>query len=238
MKHLNEIKIGSKIIFTVLFLHIIMVVAICLVTSSSVMSFIEDYVGKQTVLSLNSFSEDLDMLRGEATQVAILAAKNPRLAEAIKSGNRALVSSVLDDIMKDHHFDFITITDSKANVVFRANKPEKFGDNVMYTEDIAAATTGLVKSGLVKGKVIPLGARAGSPIYDAAGVLVGTISTGYNLVNEKHVDDAKAKYGRNFTIFLDNIRVNTTIIQDGKRVVGTPLAPEIADIVINQRKDY
>ncbi|MDD3125845.1 MAG: methyl-accepting chemotaxis protein [Candidatus Kapabacteria bacterium] len=238
MKHLNELKIGSKIIFTVLFLQIIMVVAICLVTSSSVMSFIEDNFAEQTKLSLNSFTEDLDMLRDGAAQVVTLAAKNPRLAEAVKSGNRASVSSVINDILKDHHFDFITITDSKANIVLRAHKPEKFGDNAMSIEDIAAATTGIVKGGMVKGKVIPIAARAASPIFDAAGVLVGTISTGYNLVNEKHVDAAKAKYGRIFTIFLDNIRVNTTIIQDGKRVVGTPLAPEIADIVINQRKDY
>lgn len=238
MKHLNELKIGSKIIFTMLFLQIIMVVAICLVTSSNIMSFIEDNFTKQTVSALNSFNEDLITLKDEVAQVVSITAKNQRLAEAIKSGNRTLVSSVISDVMKGHHFDFVTITDPKANVILRAHKPEKFGDNVMYTEDIAAATTGIVKSGLVKGKVIPIAARGSAPIFDAAGVMVGVISTGYNLVNEEHVDKAKSKYGHNFTVFRENMRVSSTIMQDGKRIVGTPLAPEIADIVINQRKDY
>ncbi|MFH1195083.1 MAG: methyl-accepting chemotaxis protein [bacterium] len=41
-----------------------------------------------------------------------------------------------------------------------------------------------------------------------------------------------------FTIFLGDERINTTLIHDGKRLVGTKLAVPIADKVINKRENF
>lgn len=52
------------------------------------------------------------------------------------------------------------------------------------------------------------------------------------------LDDLKEEMRCEFTIFEGNTRAYTTVEQDGKRIVGTPLADDIAEIVLEQGKSY
>ena len=54
----------------------------------------------------------------------------------------------------------------------------------------------------------------------------------------KLLDDLKANMGCEFTIFEGDTRVYSTVVQNGQRVVGTRLAPELVEIVLNQGKSY
>ncbi|MCI8284657.1 MAG: HAMP domain-containing protein [Firmicutes bacterium] len=52
------------------------------------------------------------------------------------------------------------------------------------------------------------------------------------------LDELKSRMGCEFTIFEDDKRAYTTVVQDGKRVVGTKLSDELSDIVLKQGKSY
>lgn len=52
------------------------------------------------------------------------------------------------------------------------------------------------------------------------------------------LDSLKDATGCELTIFSNDVRASTTIIKDGKRVVGTPLDSAIADIVLKQKQPY
>lgn len=52
------------------------------------------------------------------------------------------------------------------------------------------------------------------------------------------LDDLKANMGCEFTIFEGDTRVYSTVVQNGQRVVGTKLAPELVEIVLKQGKSY
>ncbi len=52
------------------------------------------------------------------------------------------------------------------------------------------------------------------------------------------LDDLKDQMGCEFTIFHGNERAYTTILQDGKRAVGTTLSSELSDIVLDKGKSY
>lgn len=52
------------------------------------------------------------------------------------------------------------------------------------------------------------------------------------------LDDLKEQLGCEFTIFEGNVRKYTTIVQDGERVVGTELAENLVEIVLNQGESY
>lgn len=52
------------------------------------------------------------------------------------------------------------------------------------------------------------------------------------------LDELKGMLGCEFTIFDGNVRTYTTIYQDGERVVGTKLADDVADIVLEQEQSY
>lgn len=52
------------------------------------------------------------------------------------------------------------------------------------------------------------------------------------------LDDLKEKTGCDYTIFKGNIRTYTTITQNGERAVGTPLAEDIAEKVLEKGESF
>lgn len=52
------------------------------------------------------------------------------------------------------------------------------------------------------------------------------------------LDELKARMGCEFTIFEGDTRAYTTVIQDGQRITGTPLSPELSEIVLQEGQDY
>lgn len=52
------------------------------------------------------------------------------------------------------------------------------------------------------------------------------------------LDELKEHMGCEFTIFQGDTRVYSTVTQDGERVVGTKLAPNLCDIVLTQGQSY
>lgn len=63
---------------------------------------------------------------------------------------------------------------------------------------------------------------------------------GYVGPDDKNItlDELKALLRCEFTIFDGDVRTYTTIQQNGQRVVGTTLSPELAEIVLKQGKSY
>jgi len=52
------------------------------------------------------------------------------------------------------------------------------------------------------------------------------------------LDELKSRMGCEFTIFEGDTRAYTTVIQDGKRAVGTALSPKLSQIVLEQGQSY
>lgn len=52
------------------------------------------------------------------------------------------------------------------------------------------------------------------------------------------VDEFKSATNSPATIFMKDTRVATNVLKEGKRVVGTKVSSEVADVVINQGKDF
>ncbi|MBP2629367.1 MAG: putative sensor protein, partial [Firmicutes bacterium] len=76
------------------------------------------------------------------------------------------------------------------------------------------------------------------PMKNKQGEIIGVISTGHNLENNKVVDQAKKMFNIDATIFLGNVRLSTTIIKDGQRIVGTTLNEMIDQKVLRQGEKY
>jgi hypothetical protein len=70
------------------------------------------------------------------------------------------------------------------------------------------------------------------------GNIIGVLIADYNLENLDFVDGIKNYVNSEITIFENDLRVNTTIIQDGRRLIGTKLDPKVAEIVINNKQEY
>lgn len=63
---------------------------------------------------------------------------------------------------------------------------------------------------------------------------------GSQLINDQFdiVDNLGTTTGNNVTIFQKGTRVNTNIIVDGKRMIGTPISEEVGNVVLKEGRTY
>ncbi len=133
--------------------------------------------------------------------------------------------------------DCITLTDDKGVVLFRYYSDKK-GDSLADLDYVAKALAGETTTSVAKGNNIKLGASTGMPVKDSSGKIVGVISITYPLDHETIVDQLKGDSDNEFTIFMDDERINTTIMNGNERAVGTKMSADVAKIVLEDKKEY
>ena len=166
-------------------------------------------------------------------QEARLIARNPALVEAVARRDHAAAAALGKELMDMAGSEFITITDEKGIVVGRGHSP-KYGDDVNNQETVAAGRKGESVVGIVAGTVVPFTLRAGAPLVHE-GKVVGTVGIGISLASEAYVDRLKKETGLEATIFKGDIRAMTTLIRDGKRLIGTKLQNTAVSEAVLQR---
>lgn len=189
---------------------------------------------KSNVMRANEIlNEKITELKKESMDVGTQLSLNPVVTKAIEEKNSDKILNDLKDILKESNVEFVTVTDEKGNVIVRTHEPDKKGDNVLNQLNVKNAIQGKANSQVEAGTQVKLAARAGIPVKNEKGDIVGVISIGYRLDSNNVVDYIKDKFDCDATIFLDDVRVTTTIIKDESRVVGTKLDENISKIVFD-----
>jgi methyl-accepting chemotaxis protein len=162
-----------------------------------------------------------------------LVARNPDFAAAVAAKDHATVYALAQELMRAAGSDFMSVTDAQGTVVARGHAP-KYGDNIARQSTVAKAMQGEAAAAVVTGPINPFMLRASCPIRHE-GAVVGTVSVGVLLTTPTFLDDLKRLAGVDVTIFKGDTRVMTTIMRDGKRVVGTKLdAPDVVRAVLER----
>jgi methyl-accepting chemotaxis protein len=139
--------------------------------------------------------------------------------------------------MKDTGADFVTVSDEKGVVIARSHS-DKAGDSVMSQINVAKALGGQANVGIESGTVVKFSLRAGCPVM-REGKAVGVVTVGISLSELDFVDRVKAFTGHDVTVFEKDTRLTTTIMRDGKRVVGTKMEnPAVIDAVLNRGGEF
>lgn len=189
---------------------------------------------KSNVMRANEILNDkITELKKESMDVGTQLSLNPVVTKAIEEKNSDKILNNLKDILKGSNVEFVTVTDEKGNVLARTHEPDKKGDNVLNQLNVKNALKGKVNSQVEAGTQVKLAARAGIPVKNEKGDIVGVISIGYRLDSNNVVDYIKNKFDCDATIFLGDVRVTTTIMKDGSRVVGTKLDEKISKVVFD-----
>ncbi len=200
------------------------------------------YVNKsmleETDRGLKGLAAEVEGQKQDALVKAKVLAGYPGLAAAVAANDTNAVLALATPIAKELKLDFLTVTNAAGAVVARTHEPAKRGDSVTNQANIVSALKGTAVSYIEPGTVVKLSVRAGVPVRNAAGAVVGAISTGYQLDKMELVDQIKKMFGADFTVFFGDVRLSTTIIVDGKRAVGTKLDPAIAKPVLTEGKEF
>lgn len=122
------------------------------------------------------------------------------------------------------------------------DKPELLkdyaGTSIASTKVISAAIKGEYTTEIEPVLDIKLAICSAAPINNSSGTLIGFLCTGYNLAKYTFVDYLKEITENEYTLFLGDERINTTIIKDGQRAIGTKLDSKIAKIVLEEKKMF
>lgn len=235
---LKNLRIKNKLLLLILGFLLIG----CSVTTALSMYFFNRYVASATqegaVNGMEGFDALLTEYRQSAESNARLLAANPDLIAALAGKDSAKLLQVATPLAKSTSLDFITLTDETGAVVARTHAPEKKGDVINNEANVRQALQGKTTSAVEPGSSVKLGIRAGVPVTDTSGKLVGVVSAGYDLGKDTIVDTIKKHYNVDATVFQGDVRLTSTIQKDGKRIVGTQLDPKIAAIVLTQGKAY
>ena len=230
----NKISIVA-IVFIAIF--IVAVFATINLTVGKVLSqnIVEELASKANVL--NSDVEDLKKKALNSTEWfqsstrLINACENDDRQEAIKLGQLALKSMGLD---------YLVITDKNGKVFIRAHEPDKYDDSIANQVNIQKAIKGESSVGIEEGAVVKYSIRAGAPLKDKSGNIIGVISLGYVLSNNEFVDKQKKIFDCDATIFSGNERIASTILDGaGKRIIGSKMEhASIIETVLKNGKQY
>ena len=163
-------------------------------------------------------------------------ATSPELIELLASGNDpAGLTRLGREIMLGTGADLVIITDAQGIVVARGHD-DRTGDSLANQSQVRRALQGESTVGIIASTAIPFTLRAAAPIVKD-GKTLGTISIGVSIATEEFVDSIKQLTGAEVTFFQGNTRVMTTIVHNGRRVIGTQLGnPGIENAVLKNRQ--
>jgi len=233
-----RLNLSSKLILCFAFISIVIVCA----TVGPALYLFTDTMQKtnesRALQGMEGLNVILENYKKNAINHGSVLASNPATVSAIESKDTAVVLSVLQPLVKEAKLDFATITDAKGVVIARTHAPDKKGDLVTNQANIQKALQGTAFAAIESGTEVKLSARAGIPVKNSKGELVGVISVGYDVGKNEAVDQAKAMFKTDATLFLGDVRISTTITKDNQRVVGTKLNPTIGAKVLQEGQRY
>ena len=231
-------SIRSKLVVFVVALLVVVAGA----TLGAVLYFFTDYAdssakeqARSGVDGLHNLLEDAKLeMKAKATMIAA----NPDIVRAVETKDTSQVLAVMAKILKEAPIDSVMITDNAGVVIARTHAPTQKGDSVITQNGVSEAIKGNATAAIEPGTTVKLSAKAGAPVRNAQGQVIGVVSPGVTLSKNETVDNAKKLFKVDTTLFLGDVRESTTITIDGKRQIGTKLDPKIADIVLKQGKRF
>ena len=232
-------KIGTRLAL----MTVLSVVLTALIIFATVFLMLTNIINQSTT---NHSHDCLILLEDEiqacltSSEISALGmAKSGDVKAAVAAGNAEAVLAAVEDYYTSTHMgtNAITITDATGTVIARYYSDKK-GDSIADQTYIQKALAGESTTAVAQGTNIQLGARTGAPVIGDDGSVIGVVSVTYPLDDEAFIDKVKGDSDNDFTIFKDNIRVNTTVMNGSERAVGTEMDPVIATHVLDNQENY
>ncbi len=236
--------LGNRVSLRTLFIGITccVILAVTCVSVGVSVFFFSKYVDETSVRSaeigVDGLKTSVETMLDDALRYSKLLADHPAFALAVASKDRAAVLAVAAPMAKALGVDTVSVTDETGKVIARVHAPETFGDSIASQANVASALKGTPLPALEQGTIVRFSARAGTPVKAPDGRIVGVVSLGYSVTKDEVVDAIKARFHTEATIFQGDERAASTIVQDGRRVVGTKASPAVVETVLVRGQIY
>lgn len=226
--------IKEKIQIPMIILSIISAAAVLL---ANIFLFNND-MDKEMTVKVNTASavteNQFNSLKTSSYASAMAIAKDPQIIKAISERNRDIILNIATKIQKDTGVEFCTITDAEGTVLARTDEPDNYGDSIASQANVISALSGKNLTSVEEGTSVRLSVRSGVSVYDDNGIIIGVISAGFRMDTDVFVDKIKNLMGCEATVFLEDERISTTVLNsDGKRAIGTKASETVSSQVLS-----
>ncbi len=235
---MRQMSLGRKLFISFILSATIPAIVVALVShriSSSTQSAIMEE-------SLDAFKKGVDSVVANTmqrlTSLGAATASNPDVVAAFSAGDVECLAAYAKTLSesKDSALTYTVFTDTQGNVIARGDDRRKIGEPSTWSV-VRKALGGTFGAGIEATEVSSIDLHVAYPIRDGNNKLAGCVVIGIDLAAEQFVDPIKIAYGVECTLFSGDTRVATTIIDNGRRVIGSKLNnPKIVEDVLSGGK--
>ncbi len=233
-------SISSKLFIIIISFVLIFIITVSISSNYIVKNKLYENSFNDIKEKSNVLNSNIEELKQKSLNACDWFENSTRLIEAFSTQNRETALDLGKTALKSFGIDYLVVTDKEGNVFIRAHEPDKYGDNIANQVNIKKALNGEKSVGIENGAVVKYSIRAGAPLKDKNGNIIGAVSLGYVLSNDEFVEKQKKIFGYDVTVFYGNERIATTIEdKEGKKIIGTKMENDtILDTVLKDNKFY
>lgn len=154
-----------------------------------------------------------DIYKRNALGFAKDIAVNPDLVAAAKKKDHEALFAITTPLVEDAGLEYMVITDAEGYVIIRTHQPGVIpspDDSIANQMNIQHALKGEPYVTVEQGKVVFLSVRAGAPIRDKDGSIIGAVSTGYVLSENTIAYDIRNTFDVDCVLYLKDAVVAST----------------------------
>ncbi|MCL1916175.1 MAG: methyl-accepting chemotaxis protein [Desulfovibrionaceae bacterium] len=228
-------SIFKKVLLLVSLTIGVLIISLCTMGNIFISKMGDESTRSQLLVYSDVMQKEIDSALQAQETFGNLLQDDLDFARSIAMNDKETMHNFVEDMMGAETIDFMTIFDTQGVVLIRGHD-DKAGDHLSRERLVVKVplVEGKIISGIEDDSAASLSLSCGVPIRHE-NKIVGGVIIGQYLSTEKFVDRFKQLMNVECTIFMDDLRVATTIINQGKRAVGTKLNnPDIYERVVGK----
>lgn len=206
-------------------LVVISVVALsALLVSTQIRRDMEEQIRENALQRASAAREIIGQYEAKALSHSRTIALNPAIIESTAARNHDQLLAITKPLMEQGGLEYLVITGPDGTVLVRTHAPDQYNDSIANQANIRKALEGEDSVGIEEGKVVKLSVRAGAPIRDKTGNIIGVVSTGYVLSQQTITETIKRILGADMVITLGSEVVASTLEGKANEEMSSRLA--------------
>jgi methyl-accepting chemotaxis protein len=209
--------------------------AMFFVISFTVDNNLDKYFSSDVQKKSELANNEIELLKNEALKSVKWFEYSGDFVDSITTWDHDEALAIGQKAMESFGLGYLVITNTNGEVLVRAHDPENYNDSILNQVNIANAISGKASVGIEEGKVVKMSIRAGCPIRDESGNIIGAISGGYVLGDESFTEKLKGLTNTEVMIYSGKDQTMSTFFADGQRYLGSPLDDDTYSTLYEQR---
>ena len=237
---MSSLKLKGKIILPMVAVLVFIVITPMIYSTIQMLNISESIYDQKLDLTVNAVTNYLDMRAHDTRAAAEAVAQYSRIITSMQNRDIEYLFPLLAPIIESHQMSYLILTDANGVVLARSYNPGDYGDDISHIKSIDnALKSKWIVTEYEEFEISKLSLRTIAPVYADDDTFIGLVAAGIRFDTDEMVDYLKDVFQADFTVFIGDMRVATSIKRDGGRITGTRLTdPEVLNTVFGQRQAF